>query len=148
MWLLYLYFIREALIDLYYLAEDSLQWAFAGAERPELPTISRFLDTMENYGIVIVANGAALIAWALYNQIRFRGHDRHRIGEPVSAADLSDLYGIPAEVIATWQESRILIMQHDADGTLTMVIPKDPGKLQPTGQQGPPVADAWKEQAM
>jgi biofilm PGA synthesis protein PgaD len=145
MWVLYLYFIRDALIDLYYLIEDSLQWALAGAQRPELPTISRFLDTMENYGIVVAANGAALIVWALYNQVRFRGRDRHRAGEPVNVTDLSDLYGIPAADIATWQRSRILVMQHDPDGTLVAVTPRDPGEIQPTAEQGLPVAGAWAE---
>jgi biofilm PGA synthesis protein PgaD len=146
MWLLYLYFIREALVDVYYLAEDSLQWALAGAERPELPTIRRFLDTMENYGIVVLANGGALITWALYNQIRFRGRDRHRPGESVSATDLSELYGIPVEEIVAWQGSRILEMHHDDAGTLVKVVPKDPGKLQPIGDQGPTVASPWTEQ--
>jgi len=139
MWLLYLYFIREALIDLYCLMEDSLQWAFAGAERPDLPTISRFLDTLENYGIVVVANGAALIGWALYNQIRFRGRDRHRAGEPVTVVDLAALYGISAEDITDWQESRILVMEHDVDGTLLKVTSKDTSQILPTHKKTAPI---------
>jgi biofilm PGA synthesis protein PgaD len=145
MWLLYLYFIREALYDLYYLVEDSLQWAFTGAARPDLPTISRFLDTLENYGLVVLANGAALILWALYNQIRFRGRDRHRAGKSVEASDLSELYGIPVAEIAIWQESRILVMHHDPDGTLVRVTPKDPSQIQSTHEKVAPVGGEWVE---
>ncbi len=128
MWLLYLYFIREALIELYYVAKDLFDWTFAGAAPPGLPTISRFFDTMQNYGIVILANGAILIAWALYNQARFRGNDRRYAREKVSTDDLARLYNLPAEDIAQWQESRILLMRHDNAGTLVEVKTREPGQ--------------------
>jgi biofilm PGA synthesis protein PgaD len=125
MWLLYLYLIREALIDVYDLADESVEWAFAGAEPPYLSAISHLLDTMQDYGIVVLANGAILIIWALYNQFRFRRPDRRGPGNPVSVADLAGLYGFPADEIADWQRSRILVMEHDPDGTLVGVISKD-----------------------
>jgi biofilm PGA synthesis protein PgaD len=127
MWLLYLYFIREALIGIYGLLIESFAWAFAEAERPDLPTISAFVRTLEEEGVIILANGAILIAWALYNQVRFRGPDRRRTPTPTSVADLAELYGLPAEDVAAWQQSRILLMHHEPNGTLGEVIisPRD-----------------------
>jgi hypothetical protein len=47
----------------------------------------------------------------------------------VDVADLAELYGLPAESIASWQQSRILVMHHGPDGTLGEVISKDPGQM-------------------
>jgi len=89
-----------------------------------------------DYGIAVLANAAILIAWALYDQMRFRRRDRgggrRRSGDPVSVADLAALYGLRASDVEKWQESRTLIMQHDPDGTLTEVIAKKPGQTEST----------------
>jgi len=126
MWLLYLFLIRQALVDLYELARDLLQWRFWGADRPSLPAISRFLDILKDYGLVILANGAILILWALYNQVRFGGPELRVARPPVGVADLAELYGLPAEDIAVWQRSRILTMDHGPDGALVKVTAKKP----------------------
>jgi biofilm PGA synthesis protein PgaD len=89
-----------------------------------LPAISRFLATLEDYGIVILVNCAVLIAWAIYNQVRFHGQDRRSACPLVSVEDLAQLYGFPSDDIARWQQSRILVMHHGPDGTLLTVIAK------------------------
>ncbi len=124
MWLLYFYLIRDALIDAYLLIHESFEWAFAGDERPHLPTIASFLRTLRDYSVVAATNGGILIAWALYNQIRFRGRDRHTAKPAVTVADLALFYGLAADDIARWQNSRILVMQHDPDGNLVSVVAK------------------------
>ena len=129
MWLLYFYLIREALIDLYDLAIDAYEWAFTGAERPYLPAISRFLETLRIYGLVILLNAGIFIGWALYNNIRFQGPDRRRSSPLVSVADLALLYVRPEEEISQWQNARILVMHHSADGTLTEVTSATPQEL-------------------
>ena len=130
-WLLYLYLIRAALIDLYDLASESVAWMFAGSNRPSVPAISRFFTTLWDYFIVAVANGTILIAWARYNQYRFSGHHQRSTGNAVSVADLAAFYRLPAEDIARWQGSRILSMQHDADGTLIAVTTKGEDPVTP-----------------
>ena len=120
-WLLYLFLIRQALIDLYYLATESFAWLFAGADRPSAPTLGRLFDTLRDYAMVIVANGATLILWARYNQLRFSGQHQRGNGNPVSVHDLAALYRLPADDVASWQAARILTMQHHADGTLAWV---------------------------
>jgi biofilm PGA synthesis protein PgaD len=127
MWLLYLYLMRTAFVDLYYIVKDLAVWAWSGDERPFLPAMFRFLDTLADYGIVIVANGTILILWAVYNWLRFRGPDRRGGGKPVTAADLAALYGRPAGDIEGWQQARILVMFHDPDGTLVGVDTKGEG---------------------
>lgn len=131
MWLAYLYFLRVAVADLYHLIVDSLEWLFASGEWPHATAISQFLDTSWIYGIVILVDGAILITWALYNWLRYRRSRRYLDRTPVSVDDLAQLYKLPAEDIALWQRSRILVMQHNLDGTLERVISKDPD-LMPT----------------
>jgi biofilm PGA synthesis protein PgaD len=122
MWLLYLYLIQTGFADLIGLVRDTYAWGFSGAERPDLPTLSRFGDTLHAYGVVIMANAAVLVAWALYNRLRFAGEDRRQAVMPVEVADLAALYGLPPERIESWQKARILTMRHAPDGTLTGVI--------------------------
>jgi len=138
MWLLYLYLVREALGDMVDLVTESFEWV-AGGQRPYLPAISRFLRTLQNYGIVILANGVILIAWALYNQLRFRGQaDRRDIRASVSVADLAALYEVPAADVAIWQQSRILVMRHAPDGRLITVTARHPEDVGPVSVARPP----------
>jgi biofilm PGA synthesis protein PgaD len=130
-WLLYLYLIKAALVDLFILTRESLAWIFVGGERPSVPEVSRFITTLWTYFIVAVANGMILIAWARYNQYRFGGHDQHISGRVVSVDDLAALYRLPAGDIARWQGSRILAMQHHPDGTLLTVTSRDAAQPAP-----------------
>jgi poly-beta-1,6-N-acetyl-D-glucosamine biosynthesis protein PgaD len=121
LWLVYLYMIRQAFVDVYYLTIDTFALGFTGSQLLSLTEMSSFLRTLRNYGIVAVAIGATLIAWGLYNQVRFRGRERRNQRQLVSIADLAALYGLPVESVTTWQGSRILMMEHDPDGTIAGV---------------------------
>ncbi len=124
MWLLFLYFLREAIVDLYHLAGDSFTWAFAEGELPELLNFLRFFDSVHMYFFLILANGVIFLGWARYNQARFGIRKRRNDQKPVSIADLALHYNLPAEDITNWQQSRILVMTHTADGTLDEVTSK------------------------
>jgi biofilm PGA synthesis protein PgaD len=128
-WLIYLYMIREALIDIYLLINESLHWLFTRSQRPAVPEISRFLSTLRAYGIAVVVNGAILFAWAGYNQLRFRGRGRRSPAKLVDVEDLAALYHVPSQDIAKWQASRIMSMHHDADGNLVGVTTKEPAEV-------------------
>jgi poly-beta-1,6-N-acetyl-D-glucosamine biosynthesis protein PgaD len=121
LWLAYLYMIRQAFVDIYYLGIDAFDWGVAGSHLPSLIEMSSFLHTLRNYGIVVVTIGATLIVWGLYNQVRFRGRERRSQRQLVTVADLAALYELPAESIAAWQGSRVLVMDHDPDGTIAGV---------------------------
>lgn len=124
MWLVFLYMISDALIELYGLIAESATWILAGAEKPLLPTLARLAGMIETYGAVVLINGGLLILWALYNQARFRGHDRHRSRNPVNVDDLAARYARPVEDIVQWQQADILMMHHGPDGNLTEVVTK------------------------
>jgi biofilm PGA synthesis protein PgaD len=127
MWLTYLFLVREALLDLIVLIKDTLEWALAGDDPPYLAAIMRFLHTLRNYAFVILANGAALLLWAFYNQIRFRERDLRKPPDPVTVEETARLFGLPADDLDSWRQSRILIMRHDSHGALLRVISVDPG---------------------
>jgi len=118
MWLLYLYLIREALVDAADLVTGALRWEFGGGERPVLPRLSAVLVTLRQYGLVALINGAVLIAWARYNQNRFRGRERRGAHKLVTTADMAELYRVPEADVAIWRQARILVMRHEPDGTL------------------------------
>lgn len=125
MWLVYLYFIREAIGELYELGRDWLAWEFSGAARPTLPAIKGFLDLMANYALVIAAGGALLILWARYNQYRFSGKNRRLASAPVTAADLAARYGFRPDDVEDWHQARILVMTHDPNGLLIKIATND-----------------------
>ena len=127
MWLVYLYLVREALLDLIILIKDTLEWALVGDDPPYMAVISRFLRTLQDYGVVIVGNGAVLLLWARYNQARFQKRDLRKPADPVTVEDMARLYGLPADDLDSWRQSRILIMRHDEHGQLLRVISVDPG---------------------
>lgn len=137
MWLLYFYMIKVVLIDLFRITTGSFIWMFNRGDRPSLLEVSDLFQTLRIYGIVILANGATLIVWALYNQIRFRGRAQRTAGRNVSVDDLATLYRLSGKDIAGWQGSRVLSMQHDADGTLVKVTANDVGQVRSRSPAGP-----------
>ena len=142
LWLVYVYMIRQAFIDMYYLTVDAFDWGVDGDKLASLPAMSSFLRTLESYSIVVVAIGVTLISWGLYNQVRFRGRERRRHREQIGIADLAALYGLPAESISAWQGTRILVMNHDADGTLVDVTSQTGEQIPPPPRQAVPLKEA------
>lgn len=124
MWLAFLYLIKDAFIDVYLLAKETVEWAFLHADRPDLPAFFGFLSTLGIYGLIAILNGAILMGWAYYNQVRFRGRESRQAIAPVSPDDLGKRYGVSAETIVEWQSLRALVMTHDADGKLLAVAPE------------------------
>lgn len=121
-WILYFYLMREALAQGYALLRQAPDWLFYNGPRPFLPVIASFLDTIGTYGLVILVNSAALIGWAIYNNLRYRGKHRRLAAPLVTPADLATLYHVPVSDITSWQNARILKIQHAGDGSLTRVI--------------------------
>ncbi len=56
--------------------------------------------------------------------MRFQNRETRRAIAPVSPADLGKLYGVSAETVAGWQNTRALVISHAADGTLLVVAPE------------------------
>ena len=82
-----------------------------------------FLELLAVYALVIVGMGGALVLWATYNHLRFRGMDRRRMTEPPSTAVIAAMIQHPAEAIHAWRKQSILTVHHDARGGIMRVDP-------------------------
>lgn len=100
-------------------------WAFFGYQFQfhmiKLEGYVGFLDVLTVYALVIVAMGGALLAWAKYNHLRFRGMDRRKSFAPPTPADLAQVHGRSADEVASWQGMQIVTVHHDEHGRITGV---------------------------
>lgn len=124
MWLLFLYLIKDAFIDLYRLARETFEWMFLHDDRPDMPTLFGFLTTLGLYGLVATLNGAILMGWAFYNQLRFQGRATRQGIAAVTLAQLGALHAVSAEQVAAWQSYRSVVVTLDDAGTLVSVAPE------------------------
>lgn len=75
------------------------------------------------YAAVVCAMGGALIAWALYNDFRFRGVDRRKEAPVPTSADVGEWSRHPASVIARWRDLSVMTVHLDAAGGVERVVP-------------------------
>ena len=108
-------------------------WAFFGLQFHfhflELDGYAGFLDLLTYYALVIAGLGGALIVWAKYNHLRFRGMDRRKAAVPVTLEALAWPSGHPASELRNWQQLRIMTVHHDAHGRIDHVV--NAGPFQP-----------------
>ena len=57
-----------------------------------------FLEMLFIYLVVILALGGTLIAWALYNKIRFRNKTHRRTVDVVTPKDIADFFKVDAKL--------------------------------------------------
>jgi biofilm PGA synthesis protein PgaD len=115
LWLLYLWLIS----DVFVIALHLFQWLFFEKPQPEeWARVAAILTTLGSYAGIVIANAALLLAWALYNQIRFRGRERRKSAPAVSREDLAQMYGFPVAKIEQWQSASILVAHLADDGGL------------------------------
>ncbi len=127
MWLVYLFLVRDAVLDFIVLIKDTLEWALAGDDPPYMIALVRILSTLQTYAVIILINGVALILWARYNQFRYRKRDLRKSPDPVTVEEMALRYGLPADDLESWRQSRILMLRHDDQGQLLRVTSIDPG---------------------
>jgi biofilm PGA synthesis protein PgaD len=115
LWILYVYFMWDFFIYCGHL----LQWWLTGksSQSPDL----KILHTLLIYAEAILCLGSALIGWAMYNLLRFRGKARRKSAPPVTSVDLAAFYGHPVNDIENWQKKRVLVMHHSENGQLISV---------------------------
>lgn len=80
-----------------------------------------FIDIVEIYLLIILALSAALIGWAKYNHIRFRGVERRRERAAVSIEAIAKQAGTSAHAVGDWRQARIAIVHHDDHGGIASV---------------------------
>lgn len=102
-----------------------LGWAFFGRQfhvhMVALDGYVGFLDVLGVYALVIVTMAVALLAWAKYNHLRFRGVDRRKGFAAPTVADVARVHAQAEEDIRRWQQQRILTVHHREDGRILHV---------------------------
>jgi poly-beta-1,6-N-acetyl-D-glucosamine biosynthesis protein PgaD len=93
------------------------------------------LDTLSLYGSIAVCNAAVMIAWSVYNRVRFHGRERRRFVPTVTPADLARLYAVPTQAVERWQGLRHLVVHLDADGNLVYVHQTEEGNFPSQGDR-------------
>jgi biofilm PGA synthesis protein PgaD len=99
-------------------------WLISGVSTPELPGALAVLKTVSYYLMIVIMNSCILMAWALYNQIRFRGKSRRKPLSPIGPVELAKLYNVEPQEVAEWQNLRDMVMYHDAHGNLVRIEPR------------------------
>lgn len=105
-----------------------LGWLFFGYQfrfhMIELNGYPRFMSVLSVYLIVIAVMGGALMIWATYNHLRFRGIDRRKQTPAPTETEIGKWANHPAEVMAQWRECAVMTVHHDAQGGIDRVEPK------------------------
>jgi len=87
----------------------------------ELEGYKGFLELVEVYLVIIALMSAALIGWAKYNHIRFRGVERRRERPAVSVESIAKHAGSMPCAVEQWRLARIAVVHHDEHGGITSV---------------------------
>lgn len=87
-----------------------------------------FLNLLVIYAMVILAMSGALIAWAKYNHLRFRGVDRRKGFVAPTIEQLAVLHQQSVTTIEQWQSYSVVTVHHDAHGAIKRVVP-DPARI-------------------
>lgn len=117
LWGLYIWLNR----DLFFVLRDVPHWLTGGGMTPAIRQAIGLIETLGAYSAVVAVNTFAVVAWALYNQLRFRGKERRRFSQAVSPAEIAERYGRSADEIRAWQEARILVIYHGSGDEIAHV---------------------------
>lgn len=79
------------------------------------------LSLLGMYGLVVLAMGGSLVAWALYNWIRFRGIERRRARVSVTVDQLATDMKLSLQDLDAWQRCACMTAHHDERGRLITV---------------------------
>lgn len=84
------------------------------------------------YAICVAVLAGSLIAWAVYNLLRFRGPDRRKAGPALRVGQVAEALGVEPDSLLAWQRARILHVTHDEAGRIdtvrTLAVPgAEPG---------------------
>ncbi len=77
------------------------------------------LQLLLAYGLVILTITLVIIAWSLYNLLRYGRHEKRvNLPEPVTVHQLADYYGVPKDCIKHWRGSRRVELDFDDQGII------------------------------
>ena len=80
-------------------------------------------NTPVGYAALALANGAALVAWALYNHRRFAGKDRRRRAAAVGDAQLARSFTVAPAQLQQLRRARVAVIHHGDGGEIIGIEP-------------------------
>ena len=87
--------------------------------------VAGMVSDLEYFGLIVLANSAVFISWALYNKLMYGHLKRRRNSEPVTPTEMSAFFGITPEQVNACQAAQRIIMLHDSSGVLVRCEPLD-----------------------
>ncbi len=106
-----------------------LGWVFFGYQFQfhmlDLDGYKGFLNLLIIYGVVVIGMGGALVLWAIYNHIRFRGVDRRHASAPPTSTEIAAWIDHPSSAVNAWRSYAIMTVHHDDHGGITRVDPSE-----------------------
>lgn len=76
---------------------------------------------LATYGMVIGLLGGTLIAWAVYNILRFGGIERRVLRPPITSVEIARDFGFDPIDVERWQDARTVQVTHDENGRIVHV---------------------------
>lgn len=94
----------------------------AGEDLAPVPlhvAIAEALNSVSLYLAIALANAAALLGWALYNQVRFGARDRRKAAGGRQTSSLPSAHsGLEPALLQTLQTGGRMILHHDGGGRI------------------------------
>jgi len=100
-----------------------------------------FRNALTGYLSMTAILCGALILWALYNQIRFRGRERRGPRPPAQAGEIGRFFGLDASTLERARRARRLVIRFDDRGAIREIltgpdVPASPsGKMEGKGRK-------------
>ncbi|MCS2151258.1 poly-beta-1,6-N-acetyl-D-glucosamine biosynthesis protein PgaD [Scandinavium goeteborgense] len=79
------------------------------------------VNTLTLYIAVALLNGAMLIFWAKYNQIRFHGVERRQRRPGLERAQLAESFEVPETLLAELAKARVVTVHHSDSGGISRI---------------------------
>ncbi|MCY1531692.1 Biofilm PGA synthesis protein PgaD [compost metagenome] len=99
------------------------------AEGPGLAPWPAFVPTMRTlsgYALLAAANAAVLVAWAVYNHLRFSGKDRRKPIKPLSDRRLAISFALTPAQLSHLRSARSAVIHHGPEGEITGIESRSP----------------------
>ncbi|CAB3631536.1 MAG: poly-beta-1,6-N-acetyl-D-glucosamine biosynthesis protein PgaD [Achromobacter pulmonis] len=98
-----------------------LRGAASGPQAPLWPTFLPTLHTLGSYAALALLNAAVLVAWAVYNHLRFAGKDRRQPIAPLDDRRLATSFAVTPRQITQLRAARIAVIHHGGDGQIQAI---------------------------
>ncbi|WP_241049193.1 poly-beta-1,6-N-acetyl-D-glucosamine biosynthesis protein PgaD, partial [Achromobacter xylosoxidans] len=83
-----------------------LRGAAGGPQAPLWPTFLPTLHTLLGYALLALINATVLVAWAVYNHLRFAGKDRRQAIKPLDDQRLAASFAVTPRQLAQLRAAR------------------------------------------